>query len=100
MKELIHYQSDDEDPTDEQSKLQIILIACIVRKNIKMVLAQKLKDITMDLRKNEKEHFLKVQEIHGEDILRPKSKKDMDRFLNDEQEMQMLETVEEDASFT
>jgi hypothetical protein len=57
----------------------------------------RLKDITSDLRKSEKEHFLKVQELHGEDVYKPKNKNDMENFLNDdESQMQVLE--EEDES--
>jgi syntaxin 16 len=44
-----------------------------------------LKEIIQELRRNEKEHFIKVQEIHGEDLVGSKSKKDLDRFLNDDE---------------
>ena len=57
----------------------------------------KLKEVTMELHKNEKTHFLKVWEIHGDDF--GKSKKDKERFINDESDMQMLEE-EDDVSFS
>lgn len=59
-------------------------------------MALKLKDVTSELRRSEKEHFLKVQEIHGEDHFGLNSKRKQDAFLNDEAGMQMLD--EEDES--
>jgi hypothetical protein len=49
-------------------------------------LATRLKDITFKLRKREKKHYLKVQEIHDEDskVYRSLSKKDRENFLNTE----------------
>ena len=38
----------------------------IVRKNMTCILADRLKQVTLSLRKMEKDHFLKVQEMHGE----------------------------------
>jgi hypothetical protein len=46
----------------------LILCFILVRANIHVALAMKLKDITMELRRTEKAHFLKVQEIHGDDF--------------------------------
>jgi len=43
-----------------------------------------LKDLTAEIKKSEKEHFLKVQEIHGEDFISTKSKMELDNFLNNE----------------
>ena len=40
----------------------------IVKNNIQIQLAEKLKKVTNELRRNEKEHFLKIQEIHGDDF--------------------------------
>ena len=34
---------------------------------MRCMLAERLKDVTFELRKVEKEHFMKVQEIHGKD---------------------------------
>ena len=50
----------------------------------------------MDMRKKEKEHYLRVQEIHGEDTLI--NEKDKQNFINDESQMQALEE-EEDMSY-
>ena len=39
---------------------------------------------------------MKVQELHGEDVYKPKNKRDMDNFLNDdESQMQILEEDDE-----
>lgn len=47
-----------------------------------------MKDITFKLRKREKKHYLKVQEIHDDDSKLYKysamSKRDRDIFLNDD----------------
>ena len=37
----------------------------VVRKNMQSILATRLKDVTFELRKMEKDHYMKVQEIHG-----------------------------------
>ena len=60
-------------------------------------MAQKLKQITSDIRRNEKEHFLKVQEIHGEESVM--NNKEKENFLDDEGDMTMLEQEEGDLSY-
>ena len=41
---------------------------------------------------------MKVQELHGEDVYKPKNKRDMDNFLNDdESQMQILEEDDENS---
>ena len=65
---------------------KIIYYNYIVRKNIQVTLATRLKDVTLKLRKREKKHYLKVQEIHddvGSKELRSARGK-MDDFLNDD----------------
>lgn len=47
-----------------------------------MQLAQRLKDITFKLRKREKKHFLKVQELGDEPGF--KTQRDKDSFINDD----------------
>jgi hypothetical protein len=42
-------------------------VKVIVRTNIQITLATRLKDITFKLRKREKKHYLKLQELHDED---------------------------------
>ena len=54
----------------------------LVRGNIQMQLAQRLKDITFKLRKREKKHFLKVQELGDEPGF--KTQRDKDSFINDD----------------
>lgn len=61
LRELNKYKSNDK--ADEQ-----------IKSNIHIQLTEKLKNITNELRKNEKEHFVKIQEIHGEDFLGNKQK--------------------------
>ena len=50
-------------PTDEQ-----------IKDNILSILAQKLKDVTFAFKQNEKQHYVKVKDIHGEEDM-AKSKK-------------------------
>ena len=49
-------------------------------------MATKLKDLTMAFKQNEKEHYIKVKDFHGEDEqLENKKKKDMDdKFFEDQ----------------
>ncbi len=56
----------------------------LVKKNIQIQLANKLKDITQKLRKSEKKHYLKVQEIHDDGEGKLQSRKEREQFLNDE----------------
>jgi len=62
LKELVNVKTKDRH--DEQSKLDLSDRE-IVRQNMCSILAEKLKTVTVSLRKIEKEHFSKVQEIHG-----------------------------------
>ena len=36
-----------------------------IRKNMQSILATRLKDVTFELRRMEKDHYMKVQELHG-----------------------------------
>ncbi len=56
-----------------------------VRNNIKVSLACRLKDIASDFRRSEKEHFLKVKELHGEEF-GSGTKEEINNFLDDTQE--------------
>ena len=38
-----------------------------IKTNIVSHLAEKLRDLTLDFKSNEKEHFLKLKEFHGDD---------------------------------
>lgn len=94
LKELIKFKSDEK--YDDQSKL-ISFICFIVRKNIQQSLANKLKEITFKLRKREKKHYIKVQEVHddaGSKGLRS-TRDNVDKFLNDDSQMQVLEEDDE-----
>jgi len=43
------------------------------------VLASKLKDLTQTFKQNEKQHYVKVKDIHGEDdIFKNKKQKELD----------------------
>jgi hypothetical protein len=42
----------------------------LVRKNIQMQLASRLKEITLKLRKREKKHYIKVSELHDDNTSR------------------------------
>lgn len=78
LKELSRAETSDS--ASEQSKYCICSIMCnstdhhltylftssIVRKNMQSILATKLKNATFELRRIEKEHCLKVQELHGD----------------------------------
>jgi hypothetical protein len=72
------------------------MLIYLVRKNIQMSLANKLKDITQELKRSEKEHFLKVQELHGEGENRSKDEKD--KFLNDDSQMQQMALEDDDET--
>ena len=67
----------------------------LVRKNIQIQLAQRLKDITFKLKKREKKHFLKVQELHDDDskvygkASNSLNKRDRDQFLNEDGSTQL-----------
>lgn len=61
LKQLVNCQISEK--ADEQSKQ--FCSTHLVRKNMQAILAEKLKSITFDMRKTEKEHFSKVQELHG-----------------------------------
>lgn len=37
----------------------------IVRKNMQTIIAERLKTVTFELRRMEKDHYAKVQELHG-----------------------------------
>ena len=73
------------------------LLLPLVKNNIQIQLAEKLKKVTNELRRNEKEHFLKVQEIHGDDFFN-KKQGGQDKFLNDDSDLQMLEQEEHNIS--
>ena len=65
LKELCKAETNEK--SDEQSKCFLSLNhAGLVRKNMTCILAERLKQVTLSLRKMEKDHFLKVQEMHGE----------------------------------
>mmetsp|Transcript_20139 Transcript_20139/g.19109 ORF Transcript_20139/g.19109 Transcript_20139/m.19109 type:complete len:120 (+) Transcript_20139:414-773(+) len=80
LKELINCQSEDD--ADEQ-----------IRKNIQISLATRLKDLTMEIKRSEKEHFLKVQELHGEEFISSKSQKD---FMQDDEGAQFQSMLQEE----
>ena len=69
----------------------------LVRKNIQIQLAQRLKDITFKLKKREKKHFLKVQELHDDDskvygkASNSLNKRDRDQFLNEDGSTQLTQ---------
>ena len=72
LKELTNAQTTE--ISDEQSKCHsecpvksrnLLCVSDIVRKNMTSILAERLKNMTFELRHMEKEHFAKVQEIHG-----------------------------------
>jgi hypothetical protein len=50
-----------------------------------------LKEITLKLRKREKKHYLKVQELHDDGASNRYNQRDKDNFINDESHMQVLE---------
>ncbi len=62
-----------------------------------MSLAGKLKDLTQDLKRNEKEHYLKVQELYGEGENR--SKDERDKFINDDSQMEQILEEEDETSY-
>jgi hypothetical protein len=87
LKELGEIES--EDTNDDQSNPNWSnLLLKIVRGSIKVHLATKLRDIAYELRKREKMHYLKVSELHDDD---KKTKNEVDKFLNDDGHMQVLE---------
>ena len=59
LKELSRLDDSVESKSDRQ-----------IRKNMQSILAERLKDVTFELRRSEKEHFAKVQEIHGGNTIR------------------------------
>ena len=63
LKELISVRTTDK--ADEQSKFFQLCKKVVVRKNMQCILATRLKSLTQDLRKMEKAHFAKIQELHG-----------------------------------
>lgn len=67
----------------------------IVRSNIQIQLATRLKDITSKLKKREKKHFLKVQEIHEEDTKGYKSlsKREREDFLKEDGDVNSNSTL-------
>ena len=70
LKELIKCggSNDESSKYDEQSKgITFFSRLAVVRGNIQIQLAQRLKDITFKLRKREKKHFLKIQELNDDD---------------------------------
>ncbi len=62
-----------------------------------MQLASRLKEITLKLRKREKKHYIKVSELHDDNTSRAMrtDSDQVDNFLNDESQMQVLEEDEE-----
>ena len=46
--------------SDEQSKYSIASYSIIVRKNMQTILAERLKTVTFELRRMEKDHYTKV----------------------------------------
>ena len=62
-----------------------------IKDNILSILASKLKDMTYKFKQNEKQHYIKVKDIHGEeDIAKNKKQKELDDkyFQNEMQSMQ------------
>lgn len=57
-------ESDSDSKSDEQ-----------IKNNITSTLASKLKEVTIKFKQNEKEHYIKVKDFHGDD--------DVDRKKND-----------------
>jgi len=79
LKRIVQYESLDK--TDEQ-----------IRKNIQIALASELQDLAQLLRKTEKEHFLKIKEINGDDeYLDNRNDNAKEDFLNDEGIMELDE---------
>ena len=63
LKELMNVRTTEK--SDEQSKSWIATNSSIVRRNMQTILAERLKTVTFELRRMEKDHFAKVQELHG-----------------------------------
>jgi syntaxin 16 len=68
LRRLGHQES--ESKSDEQIKI-----------NIMRHLAEKMKDLTIDFKNNEKEHYVKIKEFHGDDDVHTKQKKLDDEFF-------------------
>ena len=51
------------------------------------ILAERLKEVTFSLRRMEKEHYLKVQEMHGDQSIRDTNANIVEEDGNGEQEM-------------
>ena len=63
-------ESDSESKADEQ-----------IKNNITSTLASKLKDVTMKFKNNEKEHYVKVKDFHGDDDVSRKKNDNDDKFF-------------------
>ena len=63
LKELMNVRTTEK--SDEQSKYSNVSYTMIVRKNMQTILAERLKTVTFELRRMEKDHYTKVQELHG-----------------------------------
>lgn len=86
LKELM--KCNDDNQYDEQ-----------IRANIQITLATRLKDITFKLRKREKKHFLKVQDLQEESTVFGDSSQKRDDFLNDGGAMMDLaDVIDEEES--
>lgn len=71
----------------------------LVRTNIQITLATRLKDVTFKLRKREKKHFLKVSELHDDDSGVTMNKKDRDTFLNDGESVLQSTLIEDEEDY-
>lgn len=59
-----------------------------IKTNIMRHLAERLKNITQKFKSNEKEHYIKVKEFHGDDELIAKNKKLDDEYFLSEMQKQ------------
>lgn len=91
-KELKRLGNQDQDSTSDDQ----------IKNNITRFLAERLRDLTLTFKNNEKEHFVKVKEFHGDDDSTFKSKRlDDEYFLSEMQKQdQALGSKHKDEEIT